>query len=106
MQPADVGGMKTVDIFHRVDCIDHFPGVDLLRKRKLYEDPIDFRIAFQAADFREQIGFGGRLRKNLLRAAESELLGFLRFAADVDFGGGIISDAHCDETGSKTESGD
>src|SRR5207237_3712623 len=78
--------------------VDHFLRIDLLRERKLDEDAVNVVIAIQAIDFREQLSLVRRVVEHQLRTAQAELICFLRFVANVELGGGIIADAHRDET--------
>ena len=57
----DIDGMKTVDVFRRMERSDDDPFIDLFGRRGLDENAMDCGISIQLLDLPEQIVLGERL---------------------------------------------
>ena len=62
VEVAGVDGMEAVDVLVRRDGVRHLRLVDVLRERKLDEDPVDLVVRVQLVDEREHVRLG-RVRR-------------------------------------------
>ena len=49
-QQSHICRMECIDVFRRIDGFDYLPIVDLVRKRKLYENPVNFLVVIQGGE--------------------------------------------------------
>jgi hypothetical protein len=94
--------MKAVHIFGGVDREENFFGIDVRRERKLDEDAVDFVARIETSDEGEEFFGGGVLRGGVLLAVDADFFAGFDFAADVNFGSGIVADEDDGEAGTKS----
>jgi hypothetical protein len=91
-EAAKADGMKSVDVLGGVDGFEDALGIDLRRKRELYEDAIYLVVAVQAVDESEHVLRGDRLRRRVEETGEAEFLASGDFALHVELRGRIFAD--------------
>jgi hypothetical protein len=91
--------MESVYVFGWVYGQQDFLRIHLRRQGKLDEDAVDFLAAIEIVDEGQQLfgsdGVGGAV----LLTIETDFLRAFDFAADVDLGGGVVSDQDYGEAG-------
>ena len=104
-EKADVDGMKAVNVFGRVDGEENFLDIDVGREGKLDQDAIDFVAAIEIGDEGEKFFGSGRFGGGMLLTINTDLFAGFDFAANVDFGGGIVADENNGESGAEAGGG-
>ena len=54
-QQSDIGRMKCIDVFRRIDRFDDQPVIDLFRQRQLYENTVQLTVVIQFRDQAEEL---------------------------------------------------
>ena len=86
--------MDAVDVFHRIDRIDHAAFVESVRERQLDEDAVDRIVCVQLGNEREQILFARRRGQPQVAGLDSDLDRRLVLQPDVDLRGRVVADEH------------
>ena len=84
--------MKTIHVLARIERAHDRRFVDLFRRRRLNQHAVDFRIAIQFFDAREQFGLSCRIRQLEFHGMQSELAAHFIFRANVGARRRIIAD--------------
>src|SRR3954447_20346540 len=96
---ADVHRMEAIHVLRGVDRQQNPLGIHLGRKWKLDKDAINVVAMVELAYEPEEFVGAGRFRRGDLLTEDTNLFRGFHFAADVDFGGWIVSDENHGEAG-------
>ena len=86
--------MKPIDVFVRVERVQNFFRIDMLRQRQLHEDAVARRVVVQFVDESQKIGlarFGG---KPVLPGIHADFDGLLGLVRHIDLARRIFTDEH------------
>jgi len=98
--------MKPVDVFQRIDLVQHRCFIDALRQRKLNENAVHFIISVQLSDDRDQLVRRCIGPNVFVQRPESEFLGCPHLIADVNGRCRVVADAHGRKARNDAECGD
>src|SRR5882672_2364954 len=100
---SDVDGMEAVRVLMGVYRLEDQARIDVRRQRHLYQNPVDILAAVERFDGGEELGRRDRFRRRQLFAEDTEFGAGFDFVADVDFGGGVVTDQDDRESGRTRE---
>ena len=98
-QPADVPLVEAVDILLRVDRGDYLFLINLLRRRRLHENAVDFRIGVQFGDQGKHLLHRRVGGEHPFLRIDAKLGALLHLGIDVDLRCGIVADQHHRQSG-------
>ncbi|MOA17788.1 hypothetical protein D3C78_1380570 [compost metagenome] len=83
-QTADVERVETVNVFIRMNTLQHFDVIDAGRQWQLDQDAVDLAVGIQPVDQRQQFGLTGGGRQIVGAREETHLITGAALAADVN----------------------
>ena len=86
--------MKSVHVLRDRDPVDHLPLVEVLRQRKLDEEPMDPRVGVETVHHREELALCRRVRQPDGLGMHAELLAGLSLHAHIDLARGVVAHQH------------
>src|SRR5581483_5960289 len=104
-EETNVNGVKAVHVFRGVDSHQHFLGIDLRGKRKLYQDAVNLVTGIQVMHQVEKFFGAGCRRGRVFLAVDADFLAAFDLTANIDLRRGIVAHEDHGEAGTDAGSG-
>ena len=100
-EAADIHRMKSVNVFRRIDGVEHSRGIDLLGQRKLHENPVHALIGVELCHKAHELVLRDVRRQLVIERSHAPIDNGFRLRADIDFARRIVAGEHDSKAGHK-----